>query len=149
MDIVGGRDEPVTFGNQKDVRSEDLNPLHWAVYKNNVQAMKAIVENQIFNIIIAGKVPSNTNLANESEISIDAVGNDGYDPTSMKNSMRRKSSKVSGPAPMSVKHFNSVPRSLILFWAIDQDHADMFEYLWNLPNINWGLKNIKFQLTML
>ena len=69
LDMVTGLDEEVEFGSEGKVDGSDLNPLHWAVYTDNMKAVQTIVDNVIFNIIIAGKVPSNSGYANESEIS--------------------------------------------------------------------------------
>lgn len=148
IDLVTGIDQTVEFGSEKNVNGTDLNPLHWAVYNNNLDAVKTVIENQVFNILVAGKVPSNTGLANDSEISIDEPGQEDEDDP-MKGSFRRKLSKRHGPLTMSEKRYGSIPRSLILFWAIDHENIEIFEYLWNLENINWGLKNLKFNLAMI
>lgn len=149
IDMVTGLDAPADFGNRKDIKGEQFNPLHWAVYTNNLKATKAIVENQIFNIIIAGKVPTNTGLANESEMSIEEINEESPNVKESQGSIKRKTTKRLGPLTISEKRYGSVPRSLILFWAIDRDYLELFEYLWELPDINWGLKNLKFNLAMI
>lgn len=149
IDMVIGLEAPAEFGNIKDIKGEQFNPLHWAVYTNNLKATKAIIENQIFNIIIAGKVPTNTGLANESEMSIEEVNEESPNIKESQGSIKRKPTKRQGPLTISEKRYGSVPRSLILFWAIDREYLELFEYLWELPDLNWGLKNLKFNLAMI
>jgi len=126
----------------KEVNGEDLNPIHWAVYTNNLNAIKTIIKNQIFNIVIAGKVPSNTGMANDSEISMDAATHDVHLHDLDDQSGRKERT-------FSESKFGSIPRSLILFWPIDQEIENIFDYLWNDLEINWGLKTLKFILTMI
>jgi hypothetical protein len=145
MDGVTGIKGTVDFGSKKNIKSEDLNPLHWAVYSGNLKAIEAICNTQIFNIVIAGKVPSNTGMANESEISIDETKMD-RDSASLN---RSKSTKYKEALAQSDKRFGSNPRNLLLFFAIEQENVEMFKYLWNTLYINWGLKSLKFNLTML
>jgi hypothetical protein len=149
FDIVIGLKENVEFGNKKDVKGEELNPLHWAVYTQNLKATKMIVETQIFNILIAGKVPTNTGLANDSEISIEVNDTSDNKMHSSGAAIKKKNSRRQKKTTISEKRFGSVPRSLILFWAVDQENHEMLNYLWSLPNINWGLKNLKFLLAMI
>lgn len=127
------------MGTNKGVNGEDLNPFHWSVYTNNLKATKVIVENQIFNIVIVGKVPSNTGMANESEISHEITN----DISPREKERKRKS------LTHSETRFGSIPRSLVLFWPIDQENYEMFSYLWNSLEVNWGLKTLKFILTMI
>lgn len=145
MDIVTGIKDTVDFGSKKNIKSEELNPLHWAVYTGNLKAFEAICNTQIFNIVIAGKVPSNTGMANESEISIDEIKITRNSSTLN----RSRSYKAKHAQTLSDKRFGSNPRSLLLFFAIEQENFEMFQFLWNTLCINWGLKSLKFNLTML
>lgn len=140
MDLVVGLNDTVDFGNRKAINGLDLNPLHWAVYTNNLKATKAVIENQIFNIVIVGKVPTNTGMANDSEMSHEGTEASGRD-----GAMRRSHAKKDGNTH-SEDRFGSIPRSLVLFWPIDQENYDIFNYLWNDLEINWGLKTLKFIL---
>ena len=63
----------VDIGSKKNWKGSSLNPLHWAVYTGNIDAVKAIINNCVFNIITVGKVPSDTGLANESETSSNII----------------------------------------------------------------------------
>ena len=67
-DVIGWKDD-VIMGD-KHMNGEALNIVHWAVYKNNLFALKLLLQHQRFNILQAGKVPSNCTLANESDQSI-------------------------------------------------------------------------------
>jgi hypothetical protein len=146
LSVVTGLKESVDFGNQADVNGDHLNPLHWAVYKNNLKATKAIIENQIFNVLIAGKVPQSTGLANESEMS---VHEEHIHENGNSSLIGKKSTKHHDPKTCSEVKFGAAPRSLILFWPIDKESIEMFQYLWGLEGINWGLKNLKFHLAMM
>eukprot|EP00343_Euplotes_focardii_P004814 CAMPEP_0205809622 /NCGR_PEP_ID=MMETSP0205-20121125/13876_1 /ASSEMBLY_ACC=CAM_ASM_000278 /TAXON_ID=36767 /ORGANISM="Euplotes focardii, Strain TN1" /LENGTH=269 /DNA_ID=CAMNT_0053087085 /DNA_START=377 /DNA_END=1183 /DNA_ORIENTATION=+ len=143
MDLVTGHDQTADFGNKKNISGIGFNPIHWAVYTNNLHAIKTIIENQIFNIVITGKVPTNTGMANESEVSIEQTNDADFE-----NDVVNLNSNGREP-PHSEKRFGSIPRSLLLFWPIDQEHEDIFNYLWNELEINWGLKTLKFILTMI
>ena len=132
----------------KDVSGSELNPLHWAVYNGDLGTVKNIVDNWIFNILIVGKVPSDTNLANDSEVSINE--DDIKDLDQDDNNLRKaKTMKLNNAKSISESRYGTTPRSLILFWPIDQENVEMFEYLWNLEHINWGIKNLKFNLAMI
>lgn len=145
MDLVTGLNDTVDFGNKKDVSGTDLNPLHWAVYTNNLRATKAVIENQIFNIVIVGKVPTNTGMANDSEISQDGTD----DATSRRSGAFKRNVSRRDTNTHSEGRFGSIPRSLVLFWPIDQENIEIFNYLWNDLSVNWGLKSLKFILTMI
>ena len=55
----------------KNIQSENLNVLHLAVYYNQMQIVKLLCENvPTLDIVSIGRIPSNSGLANESEISI-------------------------------------------------------------------------------
>lgn len=45
---------------------------------------------------------------------------------------------------------NKFPRSLILFWMIENEQTDMFKFLWNeIGYIDWGLINLEWIITVL
>jgi len=62
--------EQIQVGN-KTIQSENLNILHLAVYHDNLGVVKLICEGvPTLNIVVAGKIPSSSGLANLSEISV-------------------------------------------------------------------------------
>lgn len=55
----------------KTIQSENLNMLHLAVYHNHLNIVQLILENiPTLDIVVAGKIPTSSGLANQSEISV-------------------------------------------------------------------------------
>lgn len=99
--------------------------LHLAVYHNHLEIVKAICENvPTVDINFAGKIPSGSNLANDSETDLEA--------------------------DHKVESLKKV-RSLILFWALDNENFEMLRYLWTFDfyeATQWGVKNLEFMLVL-
>jgi ankyrin repeat protein len=67
---ITGKMEQIHVGN-KTIQSENLNILHLAAYHNHLDIIKLMCENlPNLDLTYAGKIPSSSGLANQSEISI-------------------------------------------------------------------------------
>ncbi|CDW88582.1 UNKNOWN [Stylonychia lemnae] len=147
---VTGQMESVQVGNKK-IQSEHLNILHLAAYYGFLDTIKVLCENiPSLDLAYAGKIPSSSGLANQSELSM-------HEYESSRINIRASNLSVDQPI-LSDRHDsgklenqNYRVRSLILFWALDKNYYEILSYLWNFDKFgqtNWGIKNLEFMLIL-
>ena len=89
-----------------------------------------ICTTQYFNILQTGKVPSNTPISSATDKTVD------HDLGTFNDVGSQADSK-------------SFPRSLILFWLIENNDIEIFKYLWSeIPFINWGVNNLEWLISV-
>eukprot|EP00347_Sterkiella_histriomuscorum_P003442 403364280 len=154
---IVGKMEQIKVGN-KTIQSENLNILHLAAYHSQLEVVKYLCENiPSMDLTQAGKIPSSSGLANQSEIS-------SYHEYETSSRINIRASNLSidmhglnqNSQRRSIANFDRVGpnqrvRSLILFWAIDRQDYKMLNYLWNFNlfgQTNWGIKNLEFMLIL-
>lgn len=101
-----------------------------AVYHNHFEIVKLLCENLVdLDVPSAGKIPSKSGLANESEMSFEEM--ESFKIYSKRHSYMEDSQKK----PSKRNSHSSIRlhkvRSLILFWAVDLGNLQMLDYLWN------------------
>ena len=117
QDVTVARGKQVSVGNQ-NVSSDLMNPLHLAVYNKHLEVVKELVRNVPFNMLLAGKVPSRSGLANDSEVTLEAIVVEG-DEALMGSVQQAEGGKMAKEPPAGCEK----PRSLLLFWAIEQENV--------------------------
>lgn len=129
--------------------------MHLAVYYNHLAIVKLICEYiPVIDLVYAGKIPSSSGLANQSEISVVE-----YESNRFHNFRNEEHSHnlteihdnihVRGSTRQTPAHFKV--RSLILFWALDKGNNEILSFLWNYDKYkvtDWGVKNLEFMLLL-